>query len=305
MSKNKIIKCPLTGSTKIRELKLFDTADICQAYYKQLQIDVSMYFNQYKKIMLYENIDTDFNFFYPFDIDGNSFFYEKLSQFSWYYMDWKWEHEVSIKHIPHYSKLLEIGCANGKFLFNAIQKKRCTCVGIELNNDSLMAGKKAGLNIQNIQIGEHANTNKNFYDVICAFQVIEHSTFAGKLIREMLSCLKTGGKLIVSVPNQDSFIGLDDFNILDMPPHHMSKWNENALISLEKFFPLRLLELEFEPLQQYHYNYFTSVVRKKLKNDFHLHEIMAKISKEHPEKIRGHSVLAAYEKLSDEQALPI
>ena len=59
-----------------------------------------------------------------------------------------------------------------------------------------------------------------------------------KFIETSLKLLRKGGKLILSVPNHDSFMGLDDENFLDMPPHHMGLWNEKSLVAIQKFFPI-------------------------------------------------------------------
>jgi hypothetical protein len=57
--------------------------------------------------------------------------------------------------------------------------------------------------------------------------------------------------LILSVPNRDSFLR-HQYNLLDMPPHHMTRWNNKALAYLPRLFPLKLLSLRFEPLAPYH-----------------------------------------------------
>jgi hypothetical protein len=37
-----------------------------------------------------------------------------------------------------------------------------------------------------------------------------------------------------------------------MPPHHVGLWGSVSLRYLEKVFPIKLLEMHYEPLQEYH-----------------------------------------------------
>ncbi|MDO9593074.1 MAG: class I SAM-dependent methyltransferase, partial [Erysipelotrichaceae bacterium] len=294
------IQCPLTGSPNIRLQKIFKVNDILDKYLNQFKIDVSSYFCSYQSINLYVDNETGFQFFHPYDTDGDSLFYEKLSRYPWYYMAWKWEHEESAKHIPFKSSVLEVGCATGEFLKKMIKFKKIQAHGLELNAEALNLAQKKGIKVYSQLLHQHAKEFKRMYDVVCAFQVIEHISDVNNFINNAISTLRIGGKLIISVPNQDSFLALDDFNILDMPPHHMNRWNEEALKCLEHFFPIRLESIEFEPLQKYHYDYFASIVQKKIINDNNLHNNLINFSKKYPNEIRGHSVLAVYEKISDE-----
>ena len=86
---------------------------------------------------------------------------------------------------------------------------------------------------------------------MCSFQVLEHESDPHQFIAESVSLLHTGGRLILCVPHADSFIRRE-FNPLDMPPHHMSRWTHRALQSLEPLFGLSLIRVVEEPLAAYH-----------------------------------------------------
>jgi hypothetical protein len=53
------------------------------------------------------------------------------------------------------------------------------------------------------------------------------------------------------LPNAKSFLRLH-FNALDAPPHHMTRWTASTLTSLQKYFPLKLLRIAYEPLADHH-----------------------------------------------------
>ena len=79
-------------------------------------------------------------------------------------------------------------------------------------------------------------------------------------LNSSIDCLKVGGKLFISVPNNNSFLGLDHLNVLNQPPHHMGLWDRKSLYHLQRFFPLRLDDLFLEPPQIYHKEYCTSII---------------------------------------------
>lgn len=289
--------CPLTGGLDVRLIRSIKVSDLIRAYQSCFKIDVYKTFEGLKDIYMFQCCDTGYIFFYPFNIEGQPDFYAQLAKLPWYYMDWKWEHEIATNLIPDKSQVLELGCAKGSFLAEMVRHKGISAVGIEFNSESVACAMKKGLEVHTQSIQMHSNKYPRFYDVVCAFQVVEHLSDTKLLITGMLTALKPGGKLIFSVPNQDSFLGLDMFNILDMPPHHMNRWNEQSLKSLPRFYPVRLLNLFFEPLQKYHYDYFAAVTRNAFKDDHYLSEKLIMLSQQHPDQFRGHTVLAVYEKL--------
>ena len=70
------------------------------------------------------------------------------------------------------------------------------------------------------------------FDVVCAFQVLEHVADPLAFIAEAKARLNPGGLLFIGVPNRESYVGrLRDFP-LDMPPHHVMRWSRRALAAL-------------------------------------------------------------------------
>ncbi|MBW8050449.1 MAG: class I SAM-dependent methyltransferase [Cytophagales bacterium] len=251
-----IIKSPITLSKNVKLEKQINAQAIIDIYKKSLNLDVRAYYCDTDTISIYQCIDTGYKFYYPFNLTGDTKFYETLQQFDWYYIIWKWEHELARKFINIKSKVLEIGCGEGNFLKDLNQSKMVDCAGLEINEKAIKVAKYHGLEILNETIQQHAQKNTEIYDTVCAFQVLEHIPYAGSFLKSSLAALKKGGNLIISVPNNDSFIKYDKENILNMPPHHMRLWNKTALSNLQKFFPLKLIGIYMEPLQPYHYKYY-------------------------------------------------
>jgi len=252
------VNSPLTNSNNTSLEKIIYTDKIIEAYRKNHNIDVSTYFIGLETISVYRCFDTDFRFFHPSNIAGDGAFYEHFQQFDWYYMAWKWEHEIALQYIKPGMKVLEIGCAKGSFI-EKLSQSGVVAVGLELNQNAVLVSQNRGLNIFNQTIQDHVMANVAKYDVVCSFQVMEHIVHIREVLQASADVLKKGGKLIVSVPNNDSFLGLS-VNYLNMPPHHMGLWNEEVFKSIAGIFNLKFVEVHFEPLQEYHKQYFINTM---------------------------------------------
>jgi len=259
------ILSPLNGSSNIILEKEIPSAYLVDLYKKQLDIDVGKYFNGIKTLKLYKCLETGYRFYYPFNTDGDSAFYESLQKHSWYYMDWKWEHDITSKYIRSADSVLEVGCARGGFLAG-IESLCAKSVGLELNVSAAETAVEKGLEVFRQTIKEHALLHPERYDMVCSFQVAEHISSISEYLQASLDTLKTGGLLVLSVPNNDSLIFLTNPDIsLNMPPHHMGLWDVNSLIKLQEIFRMRLEVIKFEPLQEYHLGYALNVSDRVIK----------------------------------------
>jgi predicted SAM-dependent methyltransferase len=291
------ILSPVTDSRNVTLKKKLPPESLIRAYQQQFRIDTTRYFKDVKEICMYECLDSGYRFFHPFHIEGDSRFYEQLDTAPWYYMDWKHEHEAASKYCKTGQSILEIGCARGSFL-EALKKRGAIGVGLEHNAKAVAAAKSKQLDVYMQTIQEHAVECPERYDVVCVFQVMEHVSKVKSFIESALSALKPGGLLIISVPNHDAFMGLDEWNVLDLPPHHMGQWNENSLVSLENYFDLSLVEIHNEPLQPYHLAYYTAIVKKRFSADVELQDAILRIASSAPSKIKGFTTMAVYRKQS-------
>ena len=295
------IPSPVTGG-KTRIVKTISTSDIIKSY---KNIDVSIYFNGIKELYIMECLDTGYQFFYPFNVTGNSDYYDRMSEDERYYIPWKWEHVNALKYIKRGDKLLEIGCGNGDFLKRA-RETGANCYGIELNEKAIKNSYHKGLDVKNIRLENYPEGENNTFDVVCAFQVLEHLHDIKSFMLTATRLLKRGGILIIGVPNNDSFIKKDPFNLRNMPPHHMGLWGRKSLTNLSRHFNFSIKDIKNEPLQKYHFRYFYNlkignsllklgimgkVINKVLYNVFAI-PLLTIFSK----KIQGHTIEVIFEK---------
>ena len=125
----------------------------------------------------------------------------------------------------------------------------------------------------------------------------------------MIDCLRPGGKLIISVPNNDSFIKDNPLpsKILNMPPHHMGLWGNESLSKLCNIFPLECIELKIEPLQPSQMDtYLYTLVKRILFNSdllvkiywkIRFHLLLRPLVRLLASRITGHSIMGIYTKI--------
>lgn len=301
------LKSPLAINSTARLVKTLDVKEIILNYQNKFKIDVSKYFHDLNEIGIYECSKTSYRFYYPFDIDGDSEFYKKLQDFDWYYMPWKWEHEKVKTLLKGHENILEVGSGSFGFV-EKMQNEGFSISGLELNEDSIIDAKRRNLNSIDESVQNHAKSHSNTYDVVCGFQVLEHISDVRSFLQALIDCLKIGGKLIVAVPNNDSFIRFSDGGLLNKPPHHMGLWDVTSLTKLAACFNLKLEKIYFEPLQDYHLDwYVNSIINKRFKPLGSLYKILRKLklkrwvyhyAKLNQKNIKGHSILAVYKRIS-------
>ncbi len=261
------------------------------------------------KLEIWECEQTGYRFYYPFDLSGDSNFYEYFQNFDWYYMPWKWEHDLSVQLIEKFRPIdvLEIGCARGAFLSGL--KSRFSYLrlfGLELNKEAASFAISTGLNVEEQLIESFSEFNSEKFDLVCNYQVLEHISSPKSFIENSLKCLKKGGKFIVCVPNNNSFLKYEVEEPLNYPPHHMGLWSDHSLVNLTNIFNIKLCSIHFEPVQEYHIDWYVrTILRNYLANDilnrafFKIVKVLRLIKLFKPliKKQRGHSVLVVFEKI--------
>ena len=130
---------------------------------------------------------------------------------------------------PCGGELLDIGCGTGNFLA-AAREAGYEVAGIELDrNAARFAKERLGLqNILPLTISEFAEryAEKRF-DVVTFFEVLEHQAAPVEFLQKVRACVKPGGVIALSVPNRERWLTGPD--VLDFPPNHFLRWNEEAL----------------------------------------------------------------------------
>jgi 2-polyprenyl-3-methyl-5-hydroxy-6-metoxy-1,4-benzoquinol methylase len=310
------ITCPLSSSTNLNLIEEVATKDLNKKYQKMLGSDISSEFDQTEKIGFYHCLDSDLRFFYP-TITASESFYEKLQKFDWYYLDEKEEYKYASQYIKSSHSVLEIGSGKGAFAQKIASQNY---IGLEFSQTAMKLAKQNKITIINQSIQQHSVDFPETYDVVCAFQVLEHIGDPAFFIEASLKSLKSGGLLIYSVPSADSFISLAKNNILNMPPHHVTWWSDKCLEYVSQKYNLKIIEIYHERLSDIHKRWYVStlvcmslyellniskgnlLIEKRL-----IHQILSKLAgligrilvlglKDERVLPRGHSVTVIYQK---------
>jgi 2-polyprenyl-3-methyl-5-hydroxy-6-metoxy-1,4-benzoquinol methylase len=255
------ITSPVTNTGEVKKIRSVKVAWIVDQWNKQFNYNVGYLFKGIESIELYECLKTGYLFFKP-DVEGDKELYAHLQNINWYYMPWKWEHEVASDYLEDDFKVLEIGCAKGDFLERIRKRYRLDVAGIETNPIAAKRAREKGLTVYEEPM-ETQLYKKDNYDAILCFQVLEHVSNVRSFIEDCLKCLKKSGLLIISVPNNLSFISEYD-HLLNLPPHHLGLWDEGSLKKLASYFPMTVESILKEPLQQYHKEFFKSTVYTRI-----------------------------------------
>jgi len=298
--------CPICESSSNTLLNKLDTKTIIKDYSDMFSINVSFVLSKYDYIYCYECATCDYSYFYPRDITGNDTFYEQLEKFPWYYMKYKWEHNIAEKYIKNGDKILEIGCAKGDFIKKVSEKKNIIAEGLELNNSAISIARKQGIKVYSNTIEEFSKNNLEKYDVVCSFQVLEHVADPKSMIKASIDTLKVGGLLIIGIPNNDSFISRDLVPTLNIPPHHMGLFHEKTFKKIQHIYKIKLEKIEIEPLQNYHFGYFVYIhIGQHIKKLRFVGKVINKLAffLAYPllilcsKSIKGHTMVAIYKKI--------
>lgn len=70
--------------------------------------------------------------------------------------------------------------------------------------------------------------------------------------------------MILSVPNGRSFLRYEEMSILNMPPHHVTRWNRRAFESVSAILPVHVEKIRYEPLAVDHLNWYANVQLARL-----------------------------------------
>lgn len=243
-----IPRCPLSGSSDVTLIERLDVRDIVTLFRTRMKVEVDSEFSGLMTINYYKSNATGLYFFDP-PITGSETFYEQLQRQPFYYPDERGEFRYVARFVQPYQTVLEIGCGKGAF---AGFLPPVTYVGLEFNDSAVQRARARGLTVLKESIEHHAAHHTRAYDVVCAFQVLEHVSDIVSFITASIAAARSGGLIVYAVPNADSFLRWLVNNLLVIPPHHVSMWTEAALRAVADLFALKIIDLRCEPLSLDH-----------------------------------------------------
>ena len=224
-------------------------SEFVRKYRQKCGVNISDEFFDIEYADLYLCKKTGYKFWHPYELAGRDSLYKKLS-FAWphYYQTNRWEYSQLAAFISSSDNCLEIGCGRGYFI--RLIEGRCQSVkGIEFNQDAIKEKVcDSVINLESAQSHQlKCSTNFEKYDKIFSFQVLEHISNPAEFFETCIFMLKSGGHLIVSVPDDNFVLHRDMADAFNLPPHHVGCYNDSVFKKIGEIYNLKVINIKHAP----------------------------------------------------------
>lgn len=245
--------CLVCSTELVCKNKTYSTEDLLKLWNVDFSNKViSEHKTQTENTSLYECPNCKLGIFLP-TLYGTAEFYAELQSKTEYYEKDKWDFGEAIKDTIGAKKILEIGCGPGNFLIRC-KELGLSCFGSEYNDQAARVAKENGIQI----LSQHElDDQKGEFDAVFSFHVLEHVEDPVSFLELHSSMVKIGGKICISVPNQDGPIKYIDPCIMNMPPHHLTRWKLKTFEILAKKLNLKIIKVAYEPLLLSNHSYYS------------------------------------------------
>jgi SAM-dependent methyltransferase len=140
---------------------------------------------------------------------------------------------------PPKARILEIGCGTGHNLGMLARFGKVDA--LELDDEARgIAQRRLGRKVMSAPLPELAGVSDRHYDLIAALDVIEHIDDDSAALAAIAGKLKTGGKLVMTVPAHAWM-----WSAHDVVNHHKRRYSKAALRRLIEGSPLRVETLGY------------------------------------------------------------
>ena len=115
--------------------------------------------------------------------------------------------ELFKKFLNKDTKYLEIGCSFGGIVSKVCDYgvKECHVIEPNIEDSNFIKNRYNNVKVFN-SLFEDANLEENYYDIIVAFDVLEHVYSPGNFLKKCCFLLKNSGILIIAVPNHNDVL---------------------------------------------------------------------------------------------------
>jgi len=253
------IDCPACQHKEFDQIDSVDARALAKGYrLPHLGIDISKFLpSDLDCIDLLECRACGLRWYWPM-IPGDARFYAQLQRIELYYQTDKPEHTYAAAQVTEGQTVLEVGCGAGAFA--ARLPASVIYRGLEFNDAAVHSALALGLDVVHQSVEQEAATRPANFDVVCHFQVLEHVPDVVGFMKACVTALRPGGKLIVTVPAEDSFLRIAGAAWLNMPPHHVTRWTDRALTNLLASLGVETQSVWHEPVAPFHAEWYSAVL---------------------------------------------
>ena len=138
------------------------------------------------------------------------------------------------RQFPSGTTVLDLGCGSGE-LMAELEKRGCSVFGVDFDKKAIEIANKH-FHFKNI----FAQSFEDFFqrndlplfNYIVSFEVIEHVQDPLEFVKNAKKLLKPEGEIVISTPSRERV--LSNWNTWDFPPHHLTRWNKEAIDNIFK-----------------------------------------------------------------------
>jgi len=151
------------------------------------------------------------------------------------------------KRVSEKSRILDVGCGSGIFLYEMKTTTGCDVYGIDISKTAAKTARESyGIEVFNGKITQ-SPFEDNFFDVITAWAFLEHVNSPSEILLKMSNLLKKDGFCIISIPNFESInarLFKDKWYHLDCP-RHLYIFTKRTIIGLFEKSNLRIKKIAY------------------------------------------------------------
>jgi 2-polyprenyl-3-methyl-5-hydroxy-6-metoxy-1,4-benzoquinol methylase len=110
----------------------------------------------------------------------------------------------------HSAPVLDIGCGAGQFVYFLTQSGYINVAGIDVDKAQVELGRALGLNLYHEDCLAYLQQRRAEYRLVALLDILEHLTDEERyeMLESLTSRLTVGGRVLMSVPNAESPLGL-------------------------------------------------------------------------------------------------
>jgi SAM-dependent methyltransferase len=235
--------CPVTGEPASRLVQWVNAGFLADLWRHTLKVDVRPSFRGTTRFGLWES-PTGLYFFDP-PRQGDAGFYTALySRLNIRHYPREGhpraEFRLAARHVAPGDRVLDVGCGFGAFRHEV---RHAEYTGL----DPHFSGEPGSSWARIESLDDHLVGHAGAYDVVTAFQVLEHVEQPVAMVEAMMRAVRPGGLVIIGVPHVPAAHTRIPNYLINAVPHHLTWWTAPALEAIAARVGLETVAVETAP----------------------------------------------------------